>query len=275
MALATFVVVPACEKPAAEGMDPPPQVEEVLLVEREHTSEALAAAFPLFPLVEKQRWGKLLDLEGEWGEASEEARVRLAEEINALGDELAVRYPFSADSEGMRLGGIRYTRETGEIEIPAAVHYPKQDQEGKEYELEVVLCNERGRVHETLLLTDVRPLHLELMLHLIGHKKKATQYRLSIRLPDEPSIPLVRLLSSTSGEALPEPLAFTFSGSAFGESYGPDTTGDLIITWHVHDAVLQARDEGIAQARTRLLVKRDPRLEEGMAVRLVLEPTDE
>ncbi|GAA5497035.1 hypothetical protein Rhal01_03223 [Rubritalea halochordaticola] len=247
---------------------------KVDLLPLDATSQELAKGFPLLPLVEKAQWAELVRLEQAYAEVEPRDKNALAPQINGIISKLREAYPFQVDGESIRLGEITYFKSTGRIEMPAKVTYPKLDQEGNIHELEVVLCTDKGRVHETLLMTEARPLHLELLLHLTGSKKQASRYRVAVLLPGEEAIPLETLLKTTTGKALPDPLLFKFTGSAFQEGYRPDSTGDLVITWHAHDAVLQAVDEDIAQARTRLLVTRHPSLAEGMTVHLALVPEE-
>lgn len=265
--------LPACDRnESAAEVDKTP--EEVDLIALESSSKKLARSFPILPLVEKDKWAALLELESAYVEASGNpvSQNELAGKINSIISELNKSYPFSVAEDEIRLGEIRYHKASGIIELPATVTYPKMDPDGKVHELEVVLCTDKGRLHETLLMTEARPLHLEILLHLVGSKKQESQYRVAILLPGDKEITLESLLKTTTGEDLPVPMLFKFSGSTFNGNYRPDSTGDLIITWHAQDAVLQVVDEKIAQARTRLLVTKVPELEEGIKVHLALIP---
>ncbi|MCB1233446.1 MAG: hypothetical protein KDM91_00055 [Verrucomicrobiae bacterium] len=63
-----------------------------------------------------------------------------------------------------RLGEIDFDAETREIRIPAVVNL----REGGP--IEYLLVNENGKVHESLLTTKARPLHLQIVLKLLRYR---------------------------------------------------------------------------------------------------------
>ena len=260
------------EKPPVDTHQSPP-----LPVEQKNTvSSELSHYFPLLPVVEKYLWRQLLTEESALKDSalSAEDHAAAAQKIEDIAQELRQRHPFSNDTETTRLGGITFRKATKQIEIFAKVHLPKKDQHGQYSELELILCSLKGRTHETLFVTEARPLHLELLLHLVGFKNapESSAFQVSISLPNRKPIPVESLIETTTGEALPEKIIWEFSGSNFTDLYPPDHTGDLILCWHAHDSVLQIRHHGIASGETKLKAIPHPLLSENLAVKLILTP---
>jgi len=63
--------------------------------------------------------------------------------------------------ENIRIGLVTILRREREIVFPAAVNMTRG-------ELEVLICTERGRRHESLLVSGVKTLDLQLAMHLLG-----------------------------------------------------------------------------------------------------------
>jgi len=245
------------------------------------SSAGLAKEFPLLPVIEKFRWRVLLSAEKVAADAAKSNQQRnvAAAEANEIIRELRENHPFSSDESSVRLGKVSFDKKSRRITLPAEVRYPQDDKQGEEYPLELVLCSNRGRLHETIFLSDARPLHLELILHLngfskVGSGKKVAKFALSIEIPGAPPIPLEELVMDKDGKPLNGKIAWEFSGSSFADIYEPDHSGDFIICWHSHDSVLRIDHEEIASGRSILKAKRHLKLEEGMAVKLVLTPVE-
>jgi len=224
-------------------------------------SQELAANFPLFPIIEKTLWNQLL-------EAEREADTKEVERLASL---LRTRHPFKAGEASMELGGIVHDRVTRRLRIPAKVEYPKPGDERHPGEVELLLCTEAGRLHETLFVTDARPLHLELLLHLSGHAK-GSRFRIEVVTDDDARIPVDALIRATGGELLEIPLLWEFSGSDYKDLYSPDLSGDFAIYWHAHDSVLRVVHEGIATGVVKLAPLPHPKLKNGDPVVLELVP---
>jgi hypothetical protein len=222
-------------------------------------SQELAADFPLFPAIEKNLWQQLL-------EAEREANTKEAERLATL---LRTRHPFKSGDESIELGGIIYGRKTRRLRIPAKVEFPNSADNRHPGEVELLLCTTAGRLHETLFFTDVRPLHLELLLHLTGHAK-GSRFQITAVTTDGTRIPVDALVATTNGGSLDVPLLWEFSGSDFTDVYGPDLSGDLAIFWHAHDSVLRIAHQGIAAGEVKLEAVPHPALKNGQAVVLEL-----
>ncbi len=246
----------SCEKRSAIA------IEEDVPVEL--ASERLKKEFPLYPVIEAKLWLTLLEAEGE-GSGSK---------VQKLVSELKSRHPFFNNDESMSLGGITFRKDSGEIVIPAVVNYPREGDERHPSELELILCNNEGRTHETLFTCDVRPLHLELLMHLAGYKKSGAKsaFKVSVSIPNHEPIPVEELIQLRHNGESVEPLTWVFSGSEFGDFYQPDQTGDLLICWQVHDSVMSVDDEKIALGVRKLIANKHPKLSENLPVKLILTP---
>ena len=224
-------------------------------------SQELAANFPLLPTIEKSLWQQLLD-------AEREANTREADRLAAL---LRTRHPFKSGDDSIELGGILYDRKTRRLRIPAKVEFPNPGDDRHPGEVELLLCTTAGRIHETLFFTGVRPLHLELLLHLTGHAK-GSRFHIEAITADGTRIPVESLIRPLDGGELESPLLWEFSGSDYKDLYSPDLSGDLAIFWHAHDSVLRIAHDGIATGETKLEPVPHPALKNGTPVVLELSP---
>ena len=136
----------------------------------------------------------------------------------------------------------------------------------------MLLCTETGRSHETLFITEARPLHLELLLHLCGYAKGAegSRFHIDVVTRDGIRIPVHSLFRAKAAEGLPEPLPWEFSGSDYRGIYSPDLSGDFVIFWHAHDSVLRVAHDGIASGEVKLEAMPHPALKNGDPVVLEL-----
>jgi hypothetical protein len=237
-------------------------------------SEQLAINFPLLPLIEPSLWKKLLHAEGMIEQPSLPAASKDEAQTNIkkITAQLKQRHPFSQEKNSITLGGIRYDKSTRQIFIPASVQYPRAGDDRHPGELELILCSTTGRTHETLFVTKTRPLHLEVLLHLVGYQKSSppSTFRVSVSITNHAPIPIEKLISASHGDTLPEQLTWEFSGSDFGDLYPPDLTGDFLICWHAHDSVMRVQHEKIASGEFKLGIIKHQLLEKNTPVTLVL-----
>lgn len=233
------------------------------------SSRELVTHFPLFPIIEKSLWNQLLEAEGKLATVPESGREAASKEVVGLAEKLRSRHPFKADGGRLELGGIVYDKAQGRFTLPAQVEYPEPGDERHPGEVELLLCTEGGRLHETLFVTSARPLHLELLLHLTGHVK-GCRFRIEAVAADGKRIPVESLIRATGGETLESPLLWEFSGSDYKDLYSPDLSGDFAIFWHAHDSVLRVAHEGIASGEVKLAPVPHPGLKDGDPVTLDL-----
>jgi hypothetical protein len=214
-------------------------------------SRELLDNFPLLPMVEKSLWSQLLEAEGKLAASPTSAREEASKEVIRITDKLWARHPFKAEDGRLELGGIMYDKANGRFSLPAQVEYPDPGDERHPGEVEMLLCTEGGRRHETLFVCKARPLHLELLMHLAGHAK-GSRFRIEVLTNDGTRIPVDSLVRATGGEALESPLLWEFSGSGYRDLYSPDLSGDFAIFWHAHDSVLRVAHEEIASGVVKL-----------------------
>jgi hypothetical protein len=226
-------------------------------------SEMLLREFPLLPVAEKKRWARLQE-----AEAVRPVTNESREQVDELVEELRRLHPFSSDAAGFELGGIRYDATGRTFRLPARVCYPDEGDERHPGELEVMLCTERGRVHETLFVTEVRPLHLELLLHLAGYRKGVSRFTARIVPASGEPVAVREMVRRMDGREWTGPVEWEFSGSGFDDLYAPDLSGDFAIFWHAHDSVLRVADEEIGAGMVKLKPVRHPALANGDSVAL-------
>jgi hypothetical protein len=237
-------------------------------------SRELAANFPLLPMIEKSLWSQLLKAEEKQSIAPESEREAANRVIDGLAAKLRERHPFRVVGDHLELGGIVCDKAQGRFTIPARVEYPDPGDGRHPGEVELLLCSEAGRLHETLFVTDARPLHLELLLHLSGHAKGANgaRFRIDVITAEGARIPVDSLVRASDGEPLPSPLSWEFSGSDFNDLYPPDLSGDFAIFWHAHDSILRITHQGIASGEVKLEPVPHSGLKDGDPVMLELVP---
>lgn len=228
-------------------------------------SEALAVSFPLLPLVEKSLWRELLAAEARQKAAVPAERAAAIEAVSALSERIRKLHPFQVDGHRLELGGILADKNEGRLSLSAKVHFPDPSDERHPGEVELLLCTETGRTHETLFITEARPLHLELLLHLCGFTKgaEASRFAIDVVARDGTRIPARSLVRAQSDEILPDPLLWDFSGSDYRDLYSPDLSGDFAIFWHAHDSVLRVADESLGSGEVKLEAVSHPLLNNG------------
>lgn len=234
----------------------------------------LAEYFPLLPIIEKSLWSQLLEAEEKLKSSPTTDRDTVDKEIAQLSEKMRSRHPFQVNGDSMELGGIVCDRTQGRFSVPAQVEYPDPGDGRHPGEVELLLCTMRGRLHETLFVTDARPLHLELLLHLSGHAKggNGSRFRIDVITAQGARIPVDSLVRASDGEPLPSPMVWEFSGSDFNDLYPPDLSGDFAIFWHAHDSVLRIKHDGIVSGEMKLEPVPHPDLKNGDRVMLVLVP---
>lgn len=243
----------------------------------QHSSESLLRYFPLLPHIEKRLWAELVSAEAQMEDTNltQGERQKLTQRVQHIATSLKKAHPFFQDENTLTLGEVIYHKHSKQFEIPAVVHYPTQEAEDHPNELELILCTEKGRIHETLFTTTARPLHLELLLHLTGATESTSKptYQITISLPNSRPIAVSKLIQRSDSKPLASPLSWHFTGSDFTDFYSPDSTGDFILCWQAHDSVLGSTNQTIASGETKLKAKPHPLLEQGTAVKLLLTPT--
>lgn len=229
------------------------------------SSKLMLQKNPLLPSLEKNLWSELLKAEQKLLAGDDSARIKfidLAQRITRL-------HPFQEDKSTATLGGISWLKKENIIELDAQVTSPAND----DY-IELILCNKNGRSHESLLISECRPLHLEILLHFAGFNKEVpTSFKLYIALPGK-EIPVEDFLNFGK-ETFPKGIYWDFIGSPYVPgNYKPDLNGDHILLWNRHDAILQCSNKEIHSGTAKVLLLRDKALPDGTLVKLRMKPVE-
>ena len=224
------------------------------------TSAHMQKYNPLLPKLEPELWRKLLTAEQALKNSGIAEKAK--KEFLEIAAQLTSLHKLERKEDKIILGGITWNQTDKTIEIPASVLYPNPGMP-----LEVLLCQKKGRVHETLFTTPSRPLHLEVLLHMAGFK-----------VGDSLTI---EVNSSTESKRIEDfltwkdkdrsPLLWKFTGSEFGEVYIPDNAGEQIIIWSRNEAVMQIENADFTSLKTPLYSQNIKSYPKGMKVTLILK----
>lgn len=178
------------------------------------------------------------------------------------------------------LGEIRLHRRERELSFPGAINQLAGA-------LEVLISTPDGRLHEALLRTAARPLHLQTMLYLLGLRNGRRLTGPEGRQGDIVDIDIE--WKRATGEIVREPVeswildqrtgkqaercGWVFVGSAVADGvFLADATGNVAVTYSVSDTVLDTPDRGGED--DTLFVANSPKREPGLdaLVRIVVIP---
>ncbi len=145
------------------------------------------------------------------------------------------------------LGHITLHRQQGTLSFPAAMHEPGVR------ELEVLIATPIGRLHETLVVADVRPLHLQVLLYLLNLRNgprlpdaDGTQgdlVNLDLEWTDQDGRKTVEpiekwVVDNQTGQPM-QRLGWVFTGSPIADNnLLADTTGNLVLVYSVGETIL-------------------------------------
>jgi hypothetical protein len=146
--------------------------------------------------------------------------------------------------ENIRLGRVTILRREREIAFPAAVNMTGG-------ELEVLICTERGRRHESLLVCDVKALDLQLAMHLLGWENGTRKPGGAIDQGDllgidvQPvggtRVPIERWLYNKKTDTVQDqPGPWVFIGSSFDHTgaSSAEVDGNIVNLWSFGGTVL-------------------------------------
>lgn len=227
------------------------------------TSKHMQAHNPLLPKLEPVLWKKLLEAEKnlkvtDKAESSKNDFLKIAAQLTKL-------HKLEKTENGISLGGITWNRVDNTVSIPAKVRYSNPSMP-----LETLLCQTKGRVHETLFLTATRPLHLEVLLHMAGFRV-GTKFQMTVKSSKE-SIALESFLRwKNKGSDL---VLWKFTGSEFAEQYIPDNSGEQIIIWSRNEAVLEVENKDFSSLKVPLYSETVKSFPKDTQVDLVLEMSE-
>lgn len=144
------------------------------------------------------------------------------------------------------LGKVRLHREKGCLSFPAKVELDSGV-------LEVVIATPEGRIHETLLVTDALPLHLQTMLYLLGakngprlpdkHGRQGDLIDIDVQWTnakgDKVREPLENWIRNTETKSPMQRIGWVFTGSNFSDGQlVADIEGNLVVCYSVGATVL-------------------------------------
>jgi len=266
-ALTGVLLLSSCKQAEKADGAPAEQAPDVLAA-----SEELSGNFPLLPMIEATLWKQLLAAESRLHAATESDHEAAQGEVDRLGEKLRRLHPYEQTPDRVKLGEITFDKTRKCFSLPAQVSYPDPGDERHPGEVELLLCTEGGRRHETLFVSRARPLHLELLLHLAGHGKgsNGSRFRMDVITQHGARIAVHELIRSS--EPVEHPLVWEFSGSDYQDLYSPDLSGDMAIFWHAHDSVLRVLHPGIASGVVKLSPVPHPQLKNGDLVTLEIVP---
>lgn len=75
------------------------------------------------------------------------------------------------DENLFAVGKIKLNKQTKEISFPATLGNPDSI-------IEYLIVNEHGKIHETLLITEIRPLNLNIAMKLLGYKESKELFKI-------------------------------------------------------------------------------------------------
>lgn len=195
------------------------------------SSQAIQSYNPLLPKLEPELWKQLVESEKKMSEGNADGKkvfLLTAEKLTSL-------HRMERSTNKISLGGIELNLLTKEISLDAKIKYPDG------MPLEVILCQQKGRNHETLFITETRPLHLEILLHMAGYKKGDL---LDMKVKGENrAVDLNDFLHWKKKSEDKRPVMWKFTGSEFGKEYIPDNAGEQVIVWSRNEAVLEVDRE--------------------------------
>lgn len=149
-------------------------------------------------------------------------------------------------SGDLAIGKVKVLRRSRELAFPAEACVTVGD-------LEVLICTERGRAHESLLKTAVDPYNVQLALLLLGGVNgsrlnsasgttptQGTLMDISIRLPGGTSFPIERWIKNKRTLKNKKRIGWVFVGSSFAgdKSCLATKEGNVVNTWSFGNTIL-------------------------------------
>jgi len=77
-----------------------------------------------------------------------------------------------------KLGDIIINKKTREISFPAAVEISGEKGSEEQPIIEYTLVNPKGKIHESLFISDIKPSHLNIAFKLLGYKESKELFRI-------------------------------------------------------------------------------------------------
>lgn len=181
----------------------------------------------------------------------------------------------------MKMGDITLHAQKEEISFPAYVEYVD------DMPIEVLVCTDNGRMHETVFISKARPFHLQTLMIALGMKngarvvnekfKKQGDY-VKIEVEWKSGDKIVRkpieyfLLNDTTKKKLDSSKPrWVFVGSGLHKgSFIADLTGDFAVNYTMADSIIDCSEDDIANMKTTLSSKFPEDMKPKTEVRVII-----
>ena len=222
------------------------------------SSEVIKSHNPLLPKLEPELWERLVESEKKMSTGDVEGK----KEFLLTAEKLTSLHRMERSSNKITLGGIELNLITKEISLEAKIKYPDG------MPLEVILCQSKGRNHETLFITETRPLHLEILLHMAGYKKGDL---LDMKVKgNHKTVNVSHFLHWKKKDGDKQPVKWKFTGSEFGKEYIPDNAGEQMIIWSRNEAVLEVDREEFTSLEVPVYTYEMKGFSQGSKVKIII-----
>lgn len=162
----------------------------------------------------------------------------------------------------MRMGGITLHTKTEEVSFSAKTEVIE------DMPTEVLICTDRGRMHETIFITKTRPFHLQTLLHALGAEngaripnekfpKQGQFMRVHVQWNDGKGKkirkPIEYFLRDDANKKIEITPRWVFVGSGLHKgAFIADWSGDVIVNYSVGDSIIDCGEEDISSLKRSL-----------------------
>ncbi len=133
---------------------------------------------------------------------------------------------------------------------------------------EVLVCTDRGRIHETIFVSEIRPFHFQTLLHALGAENGARvptekfpkqgdflRVHVEWKMADGKTMrePIEYFMKDEAGKKLKVEPRWVFVGSGMHKgSFIADWSGDVIVNYSVADSIVDCAEEDISNLKRSL-----------------------
>jgi len=181
----------------------------------------------------------------------------------------------------MTMGLVILHAQSEELSFPAYV------EEVVDMPIEVLICTDRGRMHETIFTSKARPFHLQTMMIALGlqnggrvateaHKKQGDHIKIEVEWKTVDKVhrrPIEYfLVDENSGEPLKSELKrWVFVGSGMNKgSFVADLTGDFAVNYTMADSIIDCSEDEIAHMNKTLSSKFPEGMKSKQQVKIII-----
>lgn len=180
----------------------------------------------------------------------------------------------------MKMGEITLHAKTEEIAFPAYVEVVE------DMPIEVLICTDNGRMHETIFISKARPFHLQTMMIALGlkngarvvnekFKKQGDHVKIEVEWKSGDKVqrkPIEHFLIDENNKTLdPAKPRWVFVGSGLHKgSFIADLTGDFAVNYTMADSIIDCSEDDIANMKTLLSSKFPKDMKSKTKVRIII-----